>query len=240
MVVKQSDINQILSTRNGKIHKSIISLILSSGMTPQFVRHLTLNQLLDSCKHYEGFDGQPTLDELLDSGLECENFIPCFDIGTAKSPRITCCTPEALHLILDYIDRYREVSFNSNDEPIFLNSDHTPLTKHYVSDKLGEMNKEVGRGHRKYGFSRVTASGLVARFKDICERYLEGDFAEEAIDLMKGSSSARNRRFYNEVCNDRDILINHYRSISDCLYLMPNPIIVERRRNRLNYTTNRY
>ena len=91
MVVKQSDINQILSTRNGKIHKVIISLILSSGMKPQFVRHLTLNQLLDSCKHYDGFDGQPTLDELLDSGLECENFIPCFDIGTAKSPRITCC-----------------------------------------------------------------------------------------------------------------------------------------------------
>lgn len=240
MVVKQTDISQILSTRNGKIHKVIISLILSSGMSPKFVRELTLNQLLDSCKHYEGFDSQPTLDGLLDSGLECENFIPCFDIGTAKSPRITCCSPEALHLILDYIDEHREVSFESNDEPIFLNKDHTPLTKNYVSDKLRAMSNEVGRGHRHYGFAKVTATGLRNRFEDICERYMEGNRTEEVIDLMKGSYSARNREFYKEVCNNRDILISHYRSVSDCLFLMPNQAIVRGHRGRVNYTTNRY
>ena len=240
MVVKQTDINEILSTRNGKIHKVIISLILSSGMQPRFVRGLTLNQLLDACEHYAEVDGRPTLDELKEMDIEGLNFIPCFDIGTDKSPRVTCCSPEALHLILDYIDRCRGVPFESSDEPIFLNSEGTPLHTNFVSDELGKMNKQVGRGHRKYGFASVTASGLINRFEDICERYLEGDRVEEAINLMKGSYSARNREFYNEVCNDRDILTNHYRSISDCLYLMPNPIIVERRRNRLNYTTNRY
>ena len=45
-IVKQTDIDQILSTRHGKINKVIISLILSSGMQPKFVRDLTLNQLL--------------------------------------------------------------------------------------------------------------------------------------------------------------------------------------------------
>lgn len=239
-IVKQTDIDQILSTRHGKINKVIISLILSSGMQPKFIRDLTLNQLLDACEHYNEVKDKTTLEDLMQMNIEEQNFIPCFDIGTDNSPRITCCTPEALHLILDYIDRYRPVPFETNDEPILLNQDGTRLTTNYVSDLLRKMNNEVGDGHRQYGFVKVTATGLINRFNDICERYLEGSHAHEVHVLMKGNRSARNRQFYEDVCNDRDILISHYLSVADYLNLMPNYNELQRRQGRLNYTTNLY
>ena len=222
----RDEVEQLVSYASGKIDKAIISLILSSGMQPIMVRELTLKHLLDGCTHYFP-DEEITIDKLLNKDPIKDNFIACFDIGTEDSPRVTCCSPEALSLMLDYIYRDR-IPFESESEKIFLNLENNPLHDNYISDFMGKLNDTVGSGHRTHEFTRVTARNLVKSFKYVCKTYFHFDYKQDVIKLLEGSNSKANKDFYNAVCENRYLLIGPYLTIVDCLYLMPDRNTIEK------------
>lgn len=217
----RTEVEQIASYADGKVNRAIISLILSSGMQPKKVRELTLDHLLNACAHY--FPNEEiTLDKLKYKDPTEDNFIACFDIGTEKTPRITCCSPEALFLILHYISSYR-IPFESKNDPIFLNLNNKPIHDKYISDELGSLSR-FAREHKHplYDFTNVTANKLIKSFDYVCDTYFDFDYKKDVINLMKGSNSVRNHNFYKEVCEDRYRLIGPYLTIVDCLYLNPD------------------
>lgn len=222
----RDEVQQLVSYASGKIDKAIISLILSSGMQPKIVRELTLKHLLDGCSHYFSNE-EITIDKLVNKNPIKDNFIACFDIGTEESPRVTCCSPEALSLMLDYIDRNR-IPFESESEKIFLNLENKPLHGNYISDFMGKLNDNVVSGHRTHEFTRVTATKLVKSFKYVCKTYFDFDYKQNVIRLLEGSNAKSNKDFYNAVREDRYILIGPYLTIVDCLYLMPDRYTIEK------------
>ena len=222
----RDEVEQLVSYADGKIDKAIISLILSSGMRPGIVRELTLKHLLDGCTHYFP-DEEITIDKLKDKDPIKDNFIACFDIGTEDSPRVTCCSPEALSLMLDYIDEDR-ITFESESEKIFLKRNNSPLHDNYISDRMGKLNDAVGSGHRTHEFTRVTARNLVKSFKYVCDTYFDFDYKKDVIRLLEGSDAKANKEFYNAVREDRYLLIGPYLTIVDCLYLMPDRYTIEK------------
>ncbi|WP_346661745.1 hypothetical protein [uncultured Methanobrevibacter sp.] len=211
----EEDIIRIMSLAREKRDKAIITLILSSGMQPRFIRNLTFNQVLQACDHFFKDDEPKTMENLLKRDPMNANLIACFNIGTANSCRMTCCTPEALSLLFQYI-YYRPK--NGDGDKVFLNNNGTVLTKNYVSDTLAKLCKEIP-GYGDYEVPEITASSLRNRFTYICAKYLEEPNKDNVITLMNGGKSVRNQNFYEAVLNDKQILIGNYKSIVDCLSL---------------------
>ena len=210
----EEDIIRIMSLANEKHDKAIIALILSSGMQPRFIRNLTFDQVLNSCDHFFEEGESKTIENLLKKDPTKDNLIACFNIGTENSPRITCCTPEALKLLFQYM-YYRP---KNNEKRVFLNTAGTVLTQNYISDTLSKLCNDVP----KYGdceVPEITARSLRARFLYICNEYLEWPDKDNVINLMNGSRSVRNQNFYEDVLNDKQILIDAYMPIVDRLSL---------------------
>lgn len=215
----QKDICRIMSLATEKRDKAIIALISTSGMQPRFIRNLTYNQLLNACNHFFKDDEPKTIENLLYKNPIKENLIACFDIGAAASPRVTCCTPEALQLLFQYIySNIRYSNMENIEDKVFLNNRGNPLTKNYVSDVLSKLSDEILE-YGNYEAPKITATSLRERFSHICKTYLEGQRKNQVIELMRGSRSSNNKEFYEEVINDKQILVNDYESIVDCLSL---------------------
>ena len=131
-------------------YRAIILLMMSSGMGSSEIRHLTLNDYLNSLKitKYDLFD----IDELTAKLKEKENEIPTWSIRRYKTdmPYVTFSSPESVKAINDYIDeRYEKgYQFTSIDDCLFENRGKH-IGRRVITPYFARLNDTCGFGFFK-------------------------------------------------------------------------------------------
>lgn len=214
-IANEEDLYRITIYAPTKYHRAIVHLLSSSGMPNKFIEELTFKQLLSACDSYFKFGENKTINNLIKKDPVKDNYIPCFDFKDDNKPRIACCSPKALKVIFQYIHYRKNIKM---DEPyIFLNSENDPIID---KDAITTIIRKARKNVNKFaidGTSNITANQIRARFWHIAENNMHGIYKDEVLMLMKGNSSRKNKNFYDYICNDKQVLINHYKTIVDFL-----------------------
>ena len=233
-IASEDEIDKIMSMVIGKADRAIISLILSSGLPSKFIEEMTYEQLLNACGHYFKYDEMKTISNLVKKNPEADNFIACFDFGKKSKPRMTCCSPESLQLIIEYL-RYRiKFEIDSDKDYVFLNHRKEPIAgKDHISYMFRGAREKASRYLLNGESLEITSDDVRSRFKHICENHLRGFYRDEVLLLLNGSGTANNKRFYEYVKDDRYLLIGHYETVVDYLTLGST-------NNEFNHTINNF
>lgn len=216
------DICKIMSMGVDKNDRVIITLLLSSGLPSKFIEEMTYDQLLDACNHFFRYDETRSIQKLVTKNPKKDKLVPCFDFKYRSRQGMTCCTPQALQLLIEYL-RYR-IKIDDGTDYVLLNYKNEPIADcDHISNLFRRARKKASR-YLLEGSLDIKADNVRERFKDICKNDLQGEYRDEVLALMdvKGSS---NKKFYEYIKDNRHILLEHYVSVVDSLTLNCDDII---------------
>lgn len=214
--ISREAIHRLINVDHNKPQKTIIYLLMSSGMKAMHIRRMTFNTVLTACDHFFTDGQEKTLENLILINPIRENLVPCFDFSTKSTARVVCCTPEAAQYLLWTISIRLHDDSRKNSDPIFITNRGTKIGENYISDLFANARRSI-KLYSNSDFPNITAEDLQDRFFEICEHCLFGPRRNDVIKLMKGSRNKSVQAFYTEVLNDRTILTNEFLKISNIL-----------------------
>ena len=236
-IASEDEIYKIMSMGIDKSDRAIITLILSSGLLSKFIEEMTYEQLLNACDHYFKYDEMKTIPNLVKKNPREDNFIACFDFGKKSKPRMTCCSPESLQLIIEYLRYRKNIEIDSEKDYVFLNyRNDTIVDKDHISSIFRRAREKASRYLPNGESLEITSDDVRDRFKHICENRLQGRHRNEILTLMNVNNSDFDKRFYEYIKDNKFILIDHYLTVVGYLTLSSSNNQLDRTIG--NYTTN--
>ena len=239
-IASEDEIYKIMSMGVDKADRAIITLILSSGLSSTFIEKMTYGQLLDACDYCFEYGELKTIHNLVRKNPKDENIIPCFDVGKKSRPRMTCCSPESLQLIIEYLRYRKNIGSDDKKEYVFLNRENNPIANNDHISNMFRRARDKGNRYLLDESLKITSDDVRDRFKHLCKNHLQGRYRDEVLVLMgvnKQDSKADNKRFYEHVKENQNLLREHYCTVVNYLTLSHDCNIDGYRRN--NYTINR-
>lgn len=236
-IASEDEIYKIMSMGVDKADRAIITLILSSGLPSKFIEEMTYDQLLTACDAYFKYDEIKTIHNLVKKNPRSDNFIACFDYRERSKPHMTCCSPESLQLIFEYLRYRKNIEIESKEDYVFLNHKNVPIVgKDHISYIFRRARDKANRYLPNDESLKITSDNVRDRFKHICENCLQGPHRKEILTLMRVNNFDLDKRFYEHIKDNKFILIEHYLTVVDYLTLSSSNNHLNRTIG--NYTTN--
>lgn len=236
-IASVDEIYKIMSMGVDKADKAIITLILSSGLPSKFIEEMTYDQLITACDSYFKYDEMKTIHNLVKKNPRRDKFIACFDFGKKSKPGMTCCSPESLQLIIEYLRYRKNIEIDSEKDYVFLNYKNDPIAgKDHISNIFRRAREKANRYSPNDKSLEITSNDVRDRFKHLCENHLQGPYRNEILTLMKINNSNLDKRFYEHIKENKIILIDHYLTVVDYLTLSSSNNQLNRTID--NFTTN--
>ena len=218
MKISNKDIEYLLNDGNTPLHKSLISLIYSSGFDNDTIRELRVNDLIIACNHYFDDKSSKTLDELLK--MDPDKIFPCWVFEKNKKVRVVFNSSEATKYLFSYLKDKKLYSSISNTDFLFTtyykdkdkNGSPKQLDKDFISKVFSRKNKKLNEMTDQ--IRSFNANNLIFSFKKICEEHLELDEADknELIDLFMGKATNDNK-YYKMHKKDKNSILNYYKQV---------------------------
>ncbi len=206
------DVEQVVTElTDNTVKRAIILMMYTSGLSFAKIKELKQSDLINACKDY--MDEGEDIKSLLKRKPIEENMIPMWNLSKGDTKRLTFSSPQSLHFIFQHLSERTDEC-----EYLFVNNNGNNLDKRYLTEWLTPLFRSKINDTYDEGNDKFTSKGLSNSFTQLCTSCPpEHINSDEILKLFEGSKNKRAKKFYENILNDKTVLLDYYKKLLPCL-----------------------
>ena len=180
-IISWRDVEKAMDICKGIRDKSILAMLVTTGMRGSDLINLKISQLVTGCKIYFDENEEHTIENLLKK--DPKTIIPCYEIMPSKTDdksqlAMTFNTPECSEYLWQYLkDRKNKKTKDGNtielkpDDPLFATRTNTQMSIGSLEKMFQRINKRLGNEKDKNGiYGKFRKHSMRKLFSTTCRK----------------------------------------------------------------------